>query len=69
MKKGDFVKYRSASHGDNNFGVVIDLYTLKAKNIVNRGGHIDCVLILKEDGRLIQLPIIPSYNLEIVSES
>ena len=68
MKKGDFVKYRSASNGDDNFGVVVDLYTLKAKHIVNRGGHIDCVLILNEDGRLVQLPIIPSYNLEIVSE-
>ena len=69
MKKGDFVKYRSLSSDNDNFGVVVDLYRLKAKHIVNRGGHIDCVLILNKNGRLVQLPIIPSYKLEIVSES
>ena len=67
MKKGDCISFKN-SEGKFELGVVINKYTAKAKHIVNRGGHVECVLVLNEDNKLKEMPVIPQYEFRVISK-
>ena len=66
MKKGDYINFQD-SNGILGHGVVVSFCEFKAKNIVNRGGFVEAVTVLRSDGKLIEMVMAPWHQFTVIS--
>ena len=67
MKEGDYIKFKD-NQGESAEGVIVGFYESKAKHVVNRGGYVNMITVLKSDGKLSEMVIAEWHKFEIVSE-
>jgi hypothetical protein len=48
-------------------GIILDKKEVKAKNLVGRGGYIEVVDVLFDNGDIEQIPLAETYNFEVLS--
>ena len=48
-------------------GIILDKKEVKAKNLVDRGGYIEVVDVLFDNGNIEQIPLAETYNFEVLS--
>lgn len=67
MKKGDYISFKD-NDGKQAEGVIVDIYTTKAKHIVNRGGFVELAVVLKPNGKLYEMVIADWHQFSIISK-
>ena len=67
MKKGDYIKFKD-NEGELAEGVIVNLYQSRAKHVVNRGGYVEMIMVLKADGKLTEMVIADWHTFEIISK-
>tara|TARA_B100000131_G_C17830029_1_gene497324 strand:- start:408 stop:620 length:213 start_codon:yes stop_codon:yes gene_type:complete len=66
MKKGDCITFKD-NQGEDALGIVVDLYKSKAKHVVNRGGYVELVLVMKRDGKLCEMVVADYHKFNVIS--
>ena len=67
MNKGDYIQFID-NNGEPAEGVIVSLHKSKAKHVVNRGGYVELVTILKSNGRLTEMVIADWHMFEVISK-
>ena len=72
LKIGDLVAlsrtlYKSRTVLSAERGIILDKKEVKAKNLVGRGGYIEVVDVLFDNGNIEQIPLAETYNFEVLS--
>jgi hypothetical protein len=66
MKEGDYIKFVT-NMGNDRYGVIVKMYREKAKHIAGRGGYVEMIEILLNNGSFIRVIDADWRNFRIIS--